>query len=618
MSIPTKLVGATNTITVDGVDLHTMGMIVLDVKNPPPAARDSSSQIPQRDGDFDFTTHYGPRYMTLSGSIIGNTNADCLANIDALKSFFRLRKDRGTFQVIFQNQTDRYWTCRLQSFDVGSYGKWFSGHSAAFSLSMKCVKPYAEALAVTTVNAFMHCNKNQVISYSGTVDAPMTLRITQRKYENLLEYTHPDCNEDYAAGWSFSNATGSNAIAAQSLFGEACPKATRSGAGTFYAELDAGTHLLSSRYYVFGAYMRIDQAFTDHLYAIINGGTNVSAQFSPVAGVMDWYFAFLKISPAQLSGMSSVKFRLDNSGSASSFCIDGAFIYEITAVEYNDSYYFPPPYQNVAAPNWFLPPKNPSLILHKNLNLFQWKNGDLSAWESVGESILPDIVCDPIEPGEKCLMVNAQESNDMCISGIIYVTPGEIYQMTFDYFIEKLDGTFFIGFGGFSNEGKPQFYHELAKIVSPEAGIAWVHNYTSEPYRFLIPAECGSLRFIVHQAGAGSLKLYLKNLQIAKPVLITDPVIPYVNPDIAQLSYTGTIANDDTLLIDNDSFTSEYYANATKLVSNGMAAISGVPLLLCPGANTLRYLDARYGAEWPESESSGSVNCSISYRARYL
>jgi hypothetical protein len=190
--------------------------------------------------------------------------------------------------------------------------------------------------------------------------------------------------------------------------------------------------------------------------------------------------------------------------------------------------------------------------------------------------------------------------------------------LTFDYYIEQIAvSSMLIGFYGSIAEGIPAYF-PISIISSLVAGTGWIHNYTSETYRIQIPKEINYLNFVVWQIGAGNLKLYLKNIQIVKVSLITDPVVPYVKPNISNLTHTGTIAVSDTLLIDNDTFTSEYYTYITKIVSNGMINLSGNPIFVNPGNNTLRYLDARVGATHPETESCGGVNCSISYRARYL
>jgi predicted phage tail component-like protein len=610
MTAPLKLSGATNCVTIDGVDLHSMGMTVLQVRNPCPQARDSSFQISERDGDFDYTKYYGVRTMTISGNVIGNDRSNLLTHIDELKAYFRLKKSGEPFKLVFQNQTDRYWTCRFQSLEIGSTANWFNDHTAAFTLSLKCVKPYAEATSVTSENIYLHCLQNKIITYAGTVDAPLALKISQRFYENLLEKQAGNCNENYAL-WTYSNASGANEGSTNIFFGDYSIKITRTAAGEYYAEIDVNAQISDSKYYVFGSFLS-DAYASSYLEAIITGGLSDSSSFGTNG------FNFMKIGPNQLAGKSGVKFRIRNNGGSPEIQIDGAFIYEITAAEYADADYFPPPYQSDPSGDDFVPPKNPSFLIHRNVNLFRYANGDDTAFTKTGAATVHKTIRDPFSPGEKSVFVCTKADGDGYESAVIYVTPGQTYQLTFDYFIEKISGSFWLGFYGLTAENGPTGYTLLSGITSPAVGSGWIHNYTSETYRVTIPKSFGVVRFVVWQQGSGNLKMYVKNIQIARSALLADPLIPYVTPDIAKLDYTGTIAADDSLLIDSDNFTSDYFAYAGNAVTNGMANLSGSPLVLAPGLNSIRYNDSRKTAAAPEAESCGGVNCSISYRARFL
>jgi hypothetical protein len=53
-------------------------------------------------------------------------------------------------------------------------------------------------------------------------------------------------------------------------------------------------------------------------------------------------------------------------------------------------------------------------------------------------------------------------------------------------------------------------------------------------------------------------------------------------------------------------------------IANNMSTILGDRLLLIPGANTLRLLDAREGSATPHTASCGAVKAVLSYRERYL
>jgi predicted phage tail component-like protein len=614
MTTPVKLNGAMTTVMVNGIDLHTMGMVVNQVQKSPPAARDSSLQINGKDGDFDFTNRYGARTIVISGVVVGDSNPDCASRIDAIKSFFKLKDNKGAFQVVFQNEADRYWTCRYQSLEITGYTSWLFSHSVLFSLVLKCVKPYAESTSFIVSNLFLHSQKDVKIANYGTYDTPFMLKMSQRFYPNLLESVRGETSEDYTL-WTFDNATGSDETTIK-VYGAGSIKTTRMIAGAYYATINVTPAIDTAKYYIIGVSCLSYPASTGALEAVITGGTNLSTPLS-LTGLQNWSFAFLKISPDDLAGMTDVEFRVSNDGTADHFFIDGAFIYEITEDEYDDDDYFPPPYQSDTAGDDFVPPANPSLILHRNKNLYKCINGDTTGWEEIADGEVSTI-CDPYNINEKCLLISTKANYDACKSGIIYLTPGKYYQFTFDYYIENMSGTFDIAFRGYSCETGDVYYRTLAKITGPAENLFWTNTSGSETINFLIPFDVNAVRLFIYQDGAGYGKIYIKNIQIVEVSAIDDAAVGYQKPDIKKITYTGSIADKDTLIIDNENFVANYFLYASNSVGNGLAALSGESLVLAPGENTLRYEDFRLSSSNPETASCGSIKCAISYRARYL
>jgi phage-related protein len=72
------------------------------------------------------------------------------------------------------------------------------------------------------------------------------------------------------------------------------------------------------------------------------------------------------------------------------------------------------------------------------------------------------------------------------------------------------------------------------------------------------------------------------------------------------------------LTVDSDFMTVTKIDDSAKTLANDMANFSGERLLLEPGVNTLRLLDARDGAVNPETASCGVIAVKLNYRARYL
>ena len=147
MTTSAALTGATASITVDGIDLHTMGFLLSGIDNPTPETVESIVTIPHKHGAFDFTKTYGPRYMQISGSIIGDSKTQLNTNIDGIKKLFRLKQNGDTFFVIDQRQTDRRWTCRYGGgMSVTPNTISLYGTTAQVSIPLYCAKPYAEKI----------------------------------------------------------------------------------------------------------------------------------------------------------------------------------------------------------------------------------------------------------------------------------------------------------------------------------------------------------------------------------------------------------------------------------------------------------------------------------------
>lgn len=614
MTTPAKLSGAANCITVDGFDLHTIGMIVTSVKNPAPAASASAIQIPGRDGDFDFSKSLGPRSMQISGYIIGDSHAQLMENIDHVNSYFRLKKSGTSFRLIFQDQTDRYWTCRYNGLQVGTLGIWMYSHSAEFLLSVKCLKPYSEATTITTENLFLHCLQSKRITYAGSIRVPLNMEICPRLDFNELEIGKTDLNEDYTK-WSYVNAAGSDDTG-NNIFGTNCIKATRSVGGTFeaYKSLTLSSVAIDvTKNYVFGAYCYVGSDATHTALQAVSDLHTTSSAFDYTSG---WAFAFLKLTTALMTGISTLKFSILNDGTDAAFYIDGCFIYEITAAEAANLTFFPPPYNGEDTPAGLAwrAPTNFEIRLFGGKNIFPVENGGFASTEWLGSTTHIGNFADPFGDTERCFLIYDSANDTTVYSPPFYISGGRIYKITFDYCVKSIISAiniyvkYIVGSG--INLG------EYLLVNPTVAGSTWstCQIIKTAP----MAAEMAYLEFVVNNA-----KIYIRNIQVVEETTNNGLYDTYCKPSISKAAYSGTLGAmslsiGDILVIDNDRMTADLYDFNTNTAKNGMEKLTLDPFFLEPGINTLRYKDDRQSSATPELETCGGVQVKMSYRARYL
>jgi predicted phage tail component-like protein len=622
MTTPTYLSGATCTLKIDGVDLHSMGMLVTNISNPSPQARESCFQIPGRDSDFDFTKRYGTRVMTISGNIVGNSSSNLKTHIDELKAYFRLKKNAGTFQVIFQNQTDRYWTCRFQSFDVAAVANWFLDHTAVFTLVLKCVKPYAEATSMTSENILLHCLQNKKITYAGTVSAPLNIEISPRYYPNILEYQNFGINEDYTK-WDYTNASGSD-YTINKIFGANSTKVSQTAGGAYdcHKAITLGASSLIqidvTQNYVFGAYMVGTGIPNTSALKVTTNLATYSSSFSP--GLNMWHFTYIKLTAAQMVGVISVTMSIENAGENAHIYIDGCFIYHITAAEAADTSYVPPPYNgedtNPGGTYW-KPPKNPIIKLHASKNIFPLENGDYDATEWALDTDSISAFDDPFGGEDRTFLIRDNTVLDKGDTGSppFYLTGNKYYKISFDYYFDVPEGHAcgaFVGIDQYVGSGNIGVGAEILLIYA-KTNTWTTRQFELQTYK---STEYGKLIF-----GITNGKFYIKNIMIVEEAAQGEAFDSYVKPNISSVAYTGTINgtdHNDSLIINSDRMTADYLNGTTLANSNGMASLVLDPLYLEPGSNIVRYQDSRFGDSAPELESCGAVQAKLNYRARYL
>lgn len=614
MTAPASLSGLASAITVDGIDLHSFGMVVLQITNTPPQARKSAVQIPGRDGDFDYSRNYETRQISLRGHIVGDSNSDLLTRVDALRSFFRLRENGDSFQVILQNQIDRYWSCKYEGgFDI-SAANWKVSRTATFSISLKCTKPFAEAVAATVVSAKQTIFSNLSINYAGTFPTPLNFIASSPLDENILESVAGAASEDSTL-WTYSNATGSD-ITTSPFFGTNLIKATRTAAGTFYMQIDVSAEISDSKNYVFGFFVaNVSSGVTNHisLSAVTNGAVSTKTVLCSTGE----HFVFLKLSAAELAGATSVLFNISNDGADSWMTIDGCFIYEITAAEFADAAYFPPPYISDAAGDDKRETVNAKLRIYNGKNLLQYSHGDdKTDWYS--EFGNTRVISDPLDQDKKCVsMWSTAASGSLIRSPFVVLDPKSLYQLQFKYFVLQFpagaSGT--LKFKGTVEYDTGFVYSNMnsyGSVTLSAVSTAWT----------TVQAKVTAFNFqtlwaLVMQASKDVVVL-VKEIQIIPAAAAGDPYADYEKHKSSFIQWNNTMAANDKLVINSETLTVQLADYSAEDIINGMGDFVGEKgLVLVPGQNYLKFSDNRSTIAAKE-QGAGSANLLITYRNRYL
>jgi len=615
MAAPSSLSGATTTVKVDGNDLHTYGMIVNNIDSPPPSAKSASVSVSGRDGDFDFSKSYGVRMMTISGYIVADSNTALMSYIDSLNEFFRLRENLDSFTVIFQNQLTREWTCKYSSgLRITPLSGWYFGEKASFSITFKCVKPYAEKTTVTTITEMIHVLKNRKITYDGNVSTPITVKMKNRYQINLLEKVAGDCNEDNTL-WTYSNATGSDS-ATNIVYGASSVKVDATADGISYAEIDVTAQIVTTKYYVFAATVFATTTGATRL-TIINDGAGGDKHETFISSY--YHFRFVKISAAELAGAASVKFRINTLGTglaADFLYMDGCFIYEINATEFADDTYTPPPYITDPTGDDALPLVNPTIKMINSYNIFKVGHGDdRIGWNGGDEfSVIPD----PLEPSKKCFYFRANGSPRSVSCPKIYIEGGKQYKLSFKYMCEDASANTTVKYLAF-NEGPGIILATVSKKQISSTDSTW---QTYEGYlhddTVLMPTNYPVIYINIVTSAPHTGAVYFKEFMIEECAVVDEAFSDYKENEETEADFTMTLNEFDTAYMDFDVMTGKIFDYSENDISNIMSSFSGDRLLLKPGTNILKMLDYRTTISAPETKSTGSMDVVLSYRERYL
>lgn len=615
MAAPSSLSGRSATVKVDGVDLHTYGMVVTNVNVSPPSVRRSTQVIYGRDGDLDYTKNYEPRSMRLSGHIIGNNTTDLLSYIDSLRTFFRLRQNGTPFTIIFQNQTDRYWTVKYDgSFNTENIAAWYDGRICRFTLALKCVYPYAEALTATVATIRHTIFRNYKITYAGTHPTPLHVVSKSPMDANLLDDAAGGEASEDSTLWTYTNCTGADNTD-DDIYGTKAIRITRTSASVYYAQISVFSKISTTKNYVLGCFLTNSST---------GNKQNTSVRLSLSTGA--YYqafatgdgFAFLKVSAAQLTGATTAVFRVQNDGTDSFISIDGCFLYEITGAEFLDSSYFPPPYLSDASGDDKRETVNPKLRLISGLNLMPYGHGDsVTDWSGITTKAVAN---DPLDQQQRAVMCWAV-TDGVVYSPKLLIQPGKIYQLRYAYYVQRVGASTAATFIDFYGTDESDAFDRGAAVSGSSIAITaatsdwtWV---TAE-----ITTKQALCKFILRVSMNAGAIIFIKYLQVVEVASAGGAQTAYAKHVSNPNEWVGTLADKDTLAINAETLVVNHFDDSDGALENGMAGFVGESgLVLEPGDNILKFTDARYGktqAQNPEYASGGSVDLTLSYRARYL
>lgn len=618
MTTPAALTGASASITVDGIDLHTMGFLLTGIDNPTPEPVESVVTLPHKHGAFDFTKTYGTRFMTISGNIIGDSNTQLQTNIDGIKKLFRLKQNGGSFYLIDQRQTDRRWTCRYGG-GIMTSPNTISLYSttAQITIPLYCTKPYAEKITLTTDTVFLHLFRDYEIDYAGTFPTPLSIEMRPRYQPNLAEQKLGDFNESHALWTSQTNCTGADSAAGE-IYGTNKTVWSRTAPGVFstLAEIEAdGTFEVidKAKYYIVGGYIQLP-ATSDEARIIVDLGASqhesLLGDVENTGGNENWFFTYIKIRPAELTGATKFQIIFENDGDDAAFSVDGVFIYESNNAEWLSSHTVPPPYMSEPAADDWLPPIDPELQLHNSINIFPFENG--VDWSATSRMFT---VTDPTgELGN--VLVHMADNDAGSTSARIWVKGSKVYRVSFKHMVRYFSATNFrfhiIQYTETEIQGVESTYDITATVTD---------DWTDKEVEITLDSATHYIRISVSNDGAGGggsdeSVIYLKDFMVVEAAAPGGDFDAYEKPAKQDFAYTGTIDNRDTLVMDFDRLIASILDFSEFTVANAIGNIITDRFTLYPDINILRYIDKRDSDD--DATTCGAMNVKVSYRERYL
>lgn len=605
MAAPKSLTNATQYVSIDGIDMHTYGMVVHKVVNPIPQPVESSVSIPGRDGSFDFSRVFGSRTITIEGEVIADSHSSLLTYIENINQIIRLRSDGRTYKLIFSDQSDRYWNVRISDSDMQFKGLAGFGKSMRFSMRFLSPKPFAEKVTTSIYYDRLSVNRHVAMYNIGNYKTPINVLLKSIESHNIIEDS-VDYSEIHQCAWkAFENCD-----------------VTYTSEGKIYGP--SGTIVTqdnSSLKTVVAINMQsvIDNTKSFIISCFVNayGVGVVKLKFEAGLQVFEheitvptdnWRQLSIVVDKDLIAEETVFGLFLECAGGDvnNSFIVNGTCMYYLDErYDANIGDHRPIPYYvgNLKA-------SNITLTMFNGLNIFPYKNGQsIESW--MDSSHILGVTKNPIDDGN-CLCFHPSVSS--------YVMSPDIpVQSTMSYRIRLKHCLY--DFSGTEARASITWRCDNGVIIDDTTTflqLSEIENSFNELNAYVTAPVGASILNIVFSSFNAAFVMYIKDIMVAYE---SDVPPPYEPVNIFKQHYTGDIIQGSSLNIDNENGYCRMENAApvnNESISNAMQYFSGDLFQLEPGYNFLSMQDARKNSLTPEDESSGTLGILFSYRARYL
>lgn len=157
MAAPTVISGLTWSVKINGTDLHTLGLNVMELSGMDmPPVRQEEEIFPGLHGTKVFGDFFTSRQFRLTGIVYGDSVADLRTRIDNIKKYFATYAGvapwKGQAPAVLERTdfSDRYWEVYYDGeFTVTPLGRWRNAVTAQVSIGLRCATPFAQGTTMS-------------------------------------------------------------------------------------------------------------------------------------------------------------------------------------------------------------------------------------------------------------------------------------------------------------------------------------------------------------------------------------------------------------------------------------------------------------------------------------
>lgn len=605
MAAPKALTNASTYVTIDGIDMHTYGMVIHKIINPIPQPVESSVSIPGRDGAFDFSRVFGPRTITIEGEIIADSHSSLLTYVEEINKIIRLRSDGRTYKLIFSDQSDRYWSVRISYSDMQFKGLSGFGKSMKFSMRFLSPKPFAEKVTMSIYYNRLSVNKHVAMYNIGNYKTPVNMRLQSIVSHNILEDV-ASYSEVHECAWQESENCSVSYTAEGKIYGPS---------GTVVNQTNSA--LKSVVAISIQSVLDKTRSFIISCFVNAYGVGAVKLKFQAGLQVFEheitvptdnWRQLSVVVDKDLIAEETSFWLSLEcvGGGSNNSFIVNGTCMYYLDdRYDANIDDHWPIPYYigSLAA-------SNITLTMFNGLNVFPYKNGQsIELWTDSAHVL--GVTKNPIDDGN-CLCFHPSVSSYV-MSPDIPVQSTMTYRIRLKHCLWDFSGT----------EARASITWHCDNGIVIDDTLTFMHlsavenSFTELSTSVTAPVGASVLNIVFSSFNA-AFTMYIKDVMVA----YESEVPPTYEPvNTFKQYYTGDINQGSSLSIDNENGYCRMENAApvnNESVSNAMQYFSGDLFQIEPGYNFLSMEDARKDSLTPEDASSGTLGVLYSYRARYI